>query len=172
MLPGLEQRRVHEGVLLDAKRPAPRVGRGDDAQQAAPVGRAEALLLVAGRELRLAGAKTDLEHVREVAARRVHLAVSDPAAGGATLELPGVDHARATHRVVVGERPLADVGHDLGVTGSAAWHARAGRQAALVEDLERPETFMERIAVAVAVAEREPGLLLAASAVVVPLLGP
>jgi hypothetical protein len=96
VLPALEQGRVRHGVLVDAQRSPSRVGGGDDAEGAAALCSAEALLLAARLETQHQGTQPDVEHVRPVRPRRVCCAVAQPASHGHALELARMNHARAT----------------------------------------------------------------------------
>ena len=170
VLPLIEDGRVHQSVLVDAQRSSSSVGRGDDAQHAPTFRHAEAPLLMAGLEPGLRGAQPDLEDVCPVGPRQIRMAVASAASGGHALELARVNDARATHRFLVGERALANVGDDLGIALGMAQDAPARRKTAFVEDLQASETVDGRVR-SVLWIEREPDLPLAAT-VVVAILGP
>jgi hypothetical protein len=168
--PGIEQRRVHECVLVDDERPPATVGRADDTQSASPLRRAEALLLAAGLEVCLPGTQPDLEEVHGGGRRRIRLVVAKPSPGGHAAELASLDQPRAPQRIPPGEDARADEGDDLGVLRGVVGSAAARWEPRLVEDLERAETLGERIGSS-AREEGEPGLPPAAS-IVVALLRP
>jgi hypothetical protein len=91
VLAGAQQGRVHEGVLVDAQRSSPGVGRCDDAQSVPALRCAEAFLLLAGLEPCLRRAQPDLEDVRPVRPRCIPLAVENAAPGGHAMELARMD---------------------------------------------------------------------------------
>ena len=115
-----------------AQRASMSVGRGDDAQHTPTLRRAEALLLMAGLEPSFRCAQPDLKNVRPVGPRRIRFAVANAASGGHALELASVDDARATHRILVRERALANVGDDLGIAVRVAREACAWRETVFV----------------------------------------
>src|SRR5688500_825698 len=92
----LEQGRVDQCVLLHVARARPRAGRRTDAKVAAALGRAEALLLVAGQSARIARVQPELEELRSVGPRCVRLGATDAATSRHPAELTGVEHSRAT----------------------------------------------------------------------------
>ena len=151
---------MDQGVLVEAHGPVLSVGRRDDTQPAAAFSGGEALLLAGGREPGLRGAQPYLEAMRPVDGRRVRLAVPDAPAGGHALKLACLDDARATGRVLVGERALVDVGDNLCVVMPVKRNARtrARGEVVLVQDLEISETVGERVG-AVLRGEREPHIL-------------
>jgi hypothetical protein len=71
VLPGVEQGRVNQGVLVDAQRSSAGVERGDDAQSAPALRRGEAFLFMSRIEIDLGWAQPDLEEMNPVVARRV-----------------------------------------------------------------------------------------------------
>src|SRR5689334_16685227 len=98
-----------------------------------------------GLEPGLCGAEPDLENVRPIGPRRVRLAVANAASGGHALKLARLDDARATHRVLVSERALANIGDDLGVAMRVERDACARWETGLVENLQGSEPVGERV---------------------------
>ena len=164
VLPEVEQGRVDQGVLMKVQRSPPAVGRGDHAESAPALRRAEALLFVAGLEARHRGAEADLENVSRVGPGCVRLAVTNAGPGRDALEFARLEDARSACRVLVREGAFADVGDHLGVAMRVARASSTRRKTLFVEGLKRAEAIGERVRPVLRV-ERVPDLLLAVSVV-------
>jgi hypothetical protein len=141
VLPWLEQGRVDPGIVMELQRAAPRVGRGNEPEAAAPLRSADPPLVSRGLERDRRAAQPDLEHVCPVGPRRVRLAVAGSKRHDDALELARVDRARVAHRVLVVDRALANVGDDLGLLGCVARDIAARRKTILVDRLDRSKAI-------------------------------
>jgi hypothetical protein len=109
VMPGVENARVDEGVLVNAQRSLPPVRGRDDAQHVTALSCRETLLLTSTIEPDLRGSQGELENLRPVGPRSIRLLVTDTVASGHALELARVNHSRIPSRVLLRKRSPEEV---------------------------------------------------------------
>src|SRR5690348_11946927 len=104
------------------------------------------LLLVRRRDARRTGLDPDLQEVRDTLRLVVVLAVQHATARRHPLHVARPDRRAVAHRVLVSERALEHVADDLHVAVAVRAEAAPGLHAILVDDAQRAEAHVPRIA--------------------------
>src|SRR5205814_613056 len=131
LVAGLEQRGEQLDVLVHGDRAVVATLRSDQAERAAPPVVCEMSLLVARRGPVALGEDPDLEEVNGLARRGIVLAVRDAGARAHALHVTGSDDRAVPHAVLVLERAVEDVRHDLHVAMGMSREPFAGLDAVL-----------------------------------------
>src|SRR5690348_5106196 len=146
-LAAVEKTRVETRVLVQAYRAVCAVGRRDKAQPAALLLGRKVLLLVGRCQACHARLDPDLEEMRGALRIVVELAVQHPRAGAHALHVAGHNRRAVAHRVLVRQRTVEHVAHDLHVAVAVRAEAGARANAILVDHAQRAEAHVQRIVV-------------------------
>src|SRR5581483_5906158 len=114
-------------------------------------------LLVFGLQPVRFGKNPDLQEAHPVALRRIVFAVADAGAGAHALRLAGADDGARAGAVLVRDRAVEHVGDDFHVAVRMRRESLAGLDAVVVDDAERAEAHVARVAI-LAERKREPAV--------------